>query len=360
MKNLLYILILAFTLLGCKEALKPVEVIPTPILPPVEIITIDTTAYATKEPFVNIKDRGFEAYLVVYGIDKDNQINGKLAVEDANQEIEYLFLNTNYLTKKALKLYEFLRIKYKLETFVDNQYSSSKLDKLVIANLDDLKSFPNVKYISTESVVADSVIISHENKITQVNIANKRTHYVNLNACKELSKLGIDIEDSDKELKLDIKNLKNITSVNINGNVGFIDFKNNENLIDLYLSRTKLSGYDFSGVKNLKILYIQENLNMNELILPENIYKVQLNMTGIRKLNFSNYKNLREMLFFNNSNLKTLDVSGSSNVYICNSSQNPLLTQILLNPEQKIDTLGGSHGGRFWLKDPWTKWEFKK
>ena len=360
MKNLLYILILAFTLLGCKEALKPVEVIPTPILPPVEIITIDTTAYATKEPFVNIKDRGFEAYLVVYGMDTDNQINGKISVEDAENRVQSLSFTTYFLDKKAVKLYEFLRIKYKLKTFVDNQYSPNNLDKFVIANLDDLKSFPNVKYISTESVVADSVIISHENKIIQVNITNKMTHYVNLNACKELSKLGIDIEDSNKELKLDIKNLKNITSVNINGNVGFVDFKNNENLTEVYLSRIKLSSYDLSELKNLRVLYVRENLNMNELKLPEKIYKVDLYTTGVGTLDFSNYKDLREMLFFNNPNLKTLNVSGSSNIYVCNSKQNPLLSQILLNPNQKIDTLGGAHGGRFWLKDPWTKWEYKK
>ena len=352
---------LCFTILGCKEALKPVEVIPTPILPPVEIITIDTTAYATKEPFVNIKDRGFEAYLVVYGTDTDNQINGKISVEDADKVNDYLMLSTINFDEKIKKKYAFLLNKYKLKTFEDNGINGKYyLDKFVVSNLDDLKVFPNLKSIFSESVVSDSVVISHENKITEVSIHNEKTHYVNIDGCKELTRLFVSGQDQKKKLKLDIQNLKKLELLSLGGNMGFVNLRNNEKITNVSLIGTNFSNYDFSEVKNLYSIFVNNSQILKKIMLPKSIRVIKLFGTGIENIDLSSSTELSELYFTDNFYLKTLDVSGSSNVYVCNSSQNPLLSQILLNPEQKIDSLGGAHGGRFWLKDPWTKWEYKK
>ena len=352
---------LCLVLSGCKEALKPVEVIPTPILPPVEIITIDTTAYATKEPFVSIKDRGFEAYLVVYGMDTDNQINGKISVEDADKVNDYLMLSTINFDEKIKKKYAFLLNKYKLKTFEDNGINGKYyLDKFVVSNLDDLKVFPNLKSIFSESVVSDSVIISHENKITEVSIQNEKTHYVNIDGCKELTRLTVYNQDLNRVLYLDIQNLKKINFLTASGNVDYTDFKYNESLGIVHLSNAKVKKYDFRKVNNLSWLVIADNINLEEVNLPDKIVQLQISGSSIGELNLTTQKQLRVIKLEDNANLKDIDVSNTDPVYLCNTVRCPLLKQILLNPNQKIDTLGGAHGGRLWLKDPWTKWEYKK
>lgn len=150
---------------------------------------------STKEPFVELKDEGFEVYLVALGIDSDNQVNGKIAQEDVDKT-EIIGLPSSIPTSSSSFNAKYNLVLNRYDKVV--QFLKEKQNKsFVIHELTDIAKFKNLKqlHLSMSSLYPfdmmpiELVDFSENRKLEVFEITNSQIRNINFNACKEINKI---------------------------------------------------------------------------------------------------------------------------------------------------------------------------
>jgi hypothetical protein len=139
MKFIYIYILLSILFLSCKERVEPTS----PELPPagtkdplINQSHTDFPIYETKEPYFEIKDKGFEALLIMWSIDSDNQINGKVAHKDVLE-----------MEKFGHKYPEHQDLPWLLRLFLERKHGAIP----ALDSFKDVKYFKNIKSIESLS-----------------------------------------------------------------------------------------------------------------------------------------------------------------------------------------------------------------
>ncbi|MBX2952354.1 MAG: hypothetical protein KF870_07600 [Leadbetterella sp.] len=231
MKRISLWMMLAGTIFSCKDtwvhpwpdiAVAPEEPKPQIVHPP-----IDFPVSETKEPYFELHDAGFEAYLIMLSIDSDNQINGKVSREDVTQLKELTRTSPVYplhpivITQKK----EFLERKY------------GKIPE--IESFEDIKHLENINLL--EIYGGKNIDLTHNKNLEKINWRASRFDVLDLRGLENLKEAYLGMSPMPSGYGSPGKVLLHLNS-------SLQDFK--------YWGLTP--SIDFSGAKNLKVLHFSE------------------------------------------------------------------------------------------------------
>lgn len=206
--------------------------------------------YDTKLPFVQIPDSGFEAYLIILNIDKDNQINGKIAVSDI-QNIDSLNIFPVFYFPENKDSYEsFIKKKQLIYDKYKEIYFNSSQD-ITIKSMQGIEYFINLKYLNTNC--EDSLDLSKNLNLTYLEARKPQFKFLNISNCKKLKVLDVGAGYRGQSFP------------SILGN---IDFTQNTNLTEIHYTG-QTPKLDLSKNINLKILDVRFSYFLKDLDLKE-------------------------------------------------------------------------------------------
>lgn len=231
--------------------------------------------------YVDIPDPAFEKYLADNGLDKDGEINGRIAMKE--------LAALKYLTIKA---------------------------NLNISDLTGIEGFVNLVELAIE-----------ENNLTSLDLS-------------KLTALEALVVTKNKLKKVDISNNPNLNWLDLSQNeLTQIDITKNPNLVTLNLSKNNLSVIDISQNTVLEKLSIAfNNLTAIEMGNNKKLTNVSLTANKLEVINVSNNLALKGLYVGDNDIKGTIDISnlvGLKELYAYNNSQ---LKCIKRSPEN-IDLL---------------------
>lgn len=243
---------------------EPVVVEPDPV---VVQEPIRFTVTETKEPFVLINDRGFEAMLIYYDIDSDNQINGKVSQADLEKVVILTNQNTtNYQREKR--------------AFVEKEYNG--IPKIVSFN--DVQALPNLKILEGYGG-GDHLDLTHNRDLEEIQMFMPAIKTIDLKNLKKLKKIDFYPAVGVGYWPLYyLENIKNFKEIDISDNVALeifkyyasaptFDLSKNVNLRELYLTSRayKDTVLDLSHNKALEIIDCTGLPSVKEILVSKEV-----------------------------------------------------------------------------------------
>ena len=224
--------------------------------------------YETKQPFILIEDKAFEAILIITDIDKDNQINGKVALEDI-ENIDTLNISRDYIFKRHLKkLLEIIDERYPNANFIDGH-------QIVAKNLKGIENFKKLKYLDCTFNLLDSLDLSKNTTLTHLIYNQTSLKYLNISKCKNLKVLDlgpglVSLSFATPLKKIDISKNPELEELRLSAMVEEIDFSKNTKLkaIDVRFCYV-LKNLDLSNLTNLSSFLAINCEKMNNVCLSE-------------------------------------------------------------------------------------------
>lgn len=267
---------------SCKVNVEP----PTPELPiggklPIDLEGLEYSfpSSDTKEPYVLISNKEEEAWLIAHGIDWDNQINGKVAVDNL-MAIEKLEPSQNsYQINLTSKKSNFLRLKYTdLEkiSFPENLNIFENLRKY-----QDISSYEEIDFTQNSNI--EEITVSFDKKI-------------NVNGLKKLEVLQIlpwsmpptKVLNDDMDFSTNIE-LKELW---YNGVGKMFDFTNNTKLESIKLLSKNVETLDLSQNSNLRLIDVRLSSNLKTIyVSPETLVKINASTEWIDIQNWQKPEN---------------------------------------------------------------------
>jgi hypothetical protein len=192
----------------------------------------------TKEPFIEFKDKAGEAWLVVNGIDHDNQVNGKVALADINA---VQFLPLSYKTENGD-----LFIRQKTEWLLSKDTTIREITLPV-----ELAMFKNLSNLS----------VSYSSLVNLKELSNLKV--LEIERRPPAPGLPPKFENGD----MDFSDSPKLEKIAYHGIGKLFNLKNNSNLEELQLwsntvetldisNNSKLELIDLEDSKSLKIIYV--------------------------------------------------------------------------------------------------------
>jgi hypothetical protein len=264
MKNLSKLLLLSIAFfVSCAKSenitvLEPVVVEREPVAQE----PVDFPVTETREPYFTIDDKGFEALLILYNVDTDNQINGKVSEEDILTVKDLGYILNGSPSLKA----EFIKDRY------------GEIPKIV--DFSDIRHFSNLRYLGVHGG-------------TEINLAMNS----NLEKIEWIGGVGFKTLDVRELSKLKI--IQCYPSTLGTHQPGEIQLKNNNGLEVIHYSGTT-TAMDFSQAPNLKelsfstqgsvdsVLDLSKNIHLEKITInfrnPNNV-KVRISPETMKKVN---------------------------------------------------------------------------
>ncbi|ADQ16816.1 hypothetical protein Lbys_1093 [Leadbetterella byssophila DSM 17132] len=247
----------------------------------------------TKEPYILLEDAGLEAELIAQGMDTDNQMNGKISVEDADR-IEILGKPVSLaVNSEEVKYYGPIYNRYfEVMPILKKEYKEKTGTELIVKKLSDVNAFKNLKklYVVFPTEKIDSLNLSANNRLEVFETYDTRIKVVDFNGCEQIKK--INFTRSPHPLM-------------------------NTNLLDkIYISQcSKLEYLSYNG--DTRILDISQNTNLKYLQI---INRGDLYQLEIEKLDLCNHPRL-ESLFVSVQHYKSINLSKDVYAIYENSKQ---------------------------------------
>lgn len=268
MRNLTKLLLFSTLLfLSCAENdLIPETENPVGNEPPIRNEPKDFPVTETAEPYVLIHDKGFEAMLIFRSIDSDNQINGKVSVEDLERVTSISSENIGrfYVEKKL---------------FIEKMYN--EFPKII--SFDEIKYVHNLKVLETYG--GEHLDLSHNLDLEVIRMPMPGIKTINLKNLKKLKKIdfyptpGIGWWPPEY-----IHNIHNFKEIDVSDNVALevfkyyasaptFDLSKNVNLRELHLTSR---GYmdtvlDLSNNKLLEVLDCSDLSSLKEVLVSKEV-----------------------------------------------------------------------------------------
>jgi len=254
---------------------EPVEEIPNQVIHEPRSFPVSET----KQPFAELSDKGFEAMLIFYEIDSDNQINGKVSLEDLKKVTTLTFQyqpDVTYREKRA---------------FIERTYG--EIPKM--SSFDDIKLLSNLRMLG--SYAGKHLDLSNNLELEEIQLYVPAIKTINLQNLKKLKKIdfyppigvGYIPSPNIRDFKeIDLTDNTALEVLKYYGNAPTLDLNKNVNLREAYLhsaefkqttldltKNTKLEILDCTGLFSVKeILITQETLDKISKS-PENWKKPQ-------------------------------------------------------------------------------------
>jgi hypothetical protein len=268
MRNLTKLLLFSTLLfLSCAEnELIPETENPVSNEPPIRNEPKDFPVTETAEPFVLIHDKGFEAMLIFRSIDSDNQINGKVSVEDLERVTSISSENIGrfYMEKKL---------------FIEKMYK--EFPKII--SFDDIKNVRNLKVLETYG--GEHLDLSHNLDLEEIRLVMPGIKTINLKNLNKLKKIDFSPAPGTGWYPPEyIDNIHNFKEIDVSDNVALevfkyyasaptFDLSKNVNLRELHLTSR---GYmdtvlDLSNNKLLEVLDCSDLSSLKEVLVSKEV-----------------------------------------------------------------------------------------
>lgn len=189
---LFFISIAVFTVVSCDEkgsTLGPKKPISREDSIKIELLKPSPT----KEPYIVLEDAGLEAELIAQGKDTDNQINGKISVEDADR-IEILgkpvLIEVN--SEEASYYGPIYSRYFEVMPILKKEYKEKTGTELIVKKLSDVNAFKNLikLYITFPTETIDSLSLSANNRLEVFETFDTRIKVIDFNGCQQIKKIN--------------------------------------------------------------------------------------------------------------------------------------------------------------------------
>jgi hypothetical protein len=187
---LFFISIAVFAVVSCEQsdnALGPTE--PLSREDSIKITLLKPSP--TKEPYIILEDAGLEAELIAQGKDSDNQLNGKISVEDADG-IEILGRPLRLIVNSPEPQYDWSYSRYfEVMPILKKEYKEETGSELIVKKLSDVNAFKNLKklYIVFPTEVIDSLNLSANSRLEVFETVDTQIKVVDFNGCEQIKKI---------------------------------------------------------------------------------------------------------------------------------------------------------------------------
>lgn len=269
MKNLSKLLLISIVFfVSCAKS--DIIAVPEPVVvepEPVAQEPVDFPVTETREPFALISDRGFEAMLIYYDIDSDNQINGKVSLVDLENAVRLSRQNvTNFQREKR--------------AFIEREYNGiPKID-----SFDEIKLLSNLRILETYGG-SNHLDLSHNLDLEEIQIFMPAIKTIDLKNLKKLKKIDFYPAVGVGYWPLSyLENIKNFKEIDISDNVALevfkyyasaptLDVSKNVNLRELYLTSKAYEDtvLDLSNNKLLEVLDCSGLPSVKEVLVSKEV-----------------------------------------------------------------------------------------
>ena len=147
----------------------------------------------TKEPYIILEDAGLEAELIAQGKDTDNQMNGKISVEDADK-IEILgkpvLLDVN--SEEAAYYGPIYSRHFEVMPILKKEYKEKTGKELIVKKLSDVNAFKNLKklYVTFPTETIDSLSLSANSLLEVFETFDTQIKVIDFNGCQQIKKIN--------------------------------------------------------------------------------------------------------------------------------------------------------------------------
>jgi hypothetical protein len=180
MKKSIGIYCLLFIFFGCEETdisseTAIVEEPPVVVIPPFVDDEIVISPKETKEPFIELIDTGFEAVLIIYGIDSDNQLNGKVAKSDI-EGVTHIGSVDGEIPPEV----------HARNRYIRNMYGGNHPP---IEVMDDIKHFPKLKSIKGITGSINHMDLTQNSELESIYLSVPRFKSLDVRGLKKLKEV---------------------------------------------------------------------------------------------------------------------------------------------------------------------------
>lgn len=239
MKNLIlfFILIAVLAIVSCNEN----GTVPEPAEPVSREDSIKITLLKpspTKEPYILLEDAGLEAELIAQGMDTDNQMNGKISVEDADR-IEILGKPVSLAVNSEEAAYygPIYNRHFEVMPILKKEYKAKTGTELIVKKLSDVNAFKNLKklYVVFPTETIDSLNLSANNRLEVFETYDTQIKVVDFSGCKEIKKINFTrsphpLMNTNLLNKIHISQCSKLEYLSYNGDTRILDISQNINL----------------------------------------------------------------------------------------------------------------------------------
>lgn len=351
---------------------------PNPINEPEEVITpeavynFDTTAFNTKEPFIHISDSGLEGFLVIYGYDTDNQVNGKMSREDVNT-VSSLHLNyfLNHSDSILIEKHLYFTKRYELNQSGEVFQFPARLNNgitvhLPIIDIKDasaLKEFHNLNSFYCDYSSIGKLDFGGKNFMDAIRLITS-SQEVEIMGVESVNRLSVSRNDyvpnstGFPNLNANLGTIRSITELQLFG-IDQIIFP--KKLYSFHLRDFNMNTLDLTLFPEVKELFLSEGANIEKVLFNKKLSRIALDFCPkIEGLDFNVLESIEYCHINQLQGLKKVDVSKFSTINSFQSKENPSLDSILVNKDQSLTLPDNAGYGRFWEKDDWTEWVVKE
>ncbi len=269
-----------------------------------------------------------------------------------NNLIELDLSNNNLITNLNLTNNNNLK-KLNLSGIDKLQYfnlSSKGIEELNASNMESMKS------LTVTNGKLKKINLSNTPNLETINLENNNLVDIDLKDKSKLVKINLNYNDLED---IDLNKNTLLTELKLSNNkIKHLDLSKNTLLTDLEILNNKLENLDLSKNKDLNFVVLNNN-DLNNILLPKsNLISLYLSNNKLKgKLDLSKYKELEEvyldsndineivlgenenlgMLSFVDNNIKSLDLSGTPNLYGFMPQENPISDTIYMLKGSKLN-----------------------
>jgi hypothetical protein len=191
MKNLIFFFLVVFVVASCSDEGSA----PEPLEPLSKEDSIKITLLKpspTKEPYILLEDAGIEAELIAQGLDTDNQINGRISVEDAdNIELFSRPFNMSFYVDQSEYLRLMLNRYYEVMPILEKEYKEKNGSELTVNSLDDVNKFKNLRFlfIGFPTEIIDSLNLSSNSQLEAFETWDTQIKVIDFSNCKQIKRI---------------------------------------------------------------------------------------------------------------------------------------------------------------------------
>lgn len=241
----------------------------------------------TKEPYILLEDAGIEAELIAQGLDTDNQINGKIAQEDADK-IEFFGKPVSVIVANPEdpEFYSHA-FYYRYSTvmpILKKEYKEKTGSELIVKELSDVNSFRNLRklYVVFDTETIDSLSLSANEKLEVFGTVDTRIRIADFNGCEQLKKIEFIKSPHPRYGRLDklyISQCSKLEYLSYAGNPRTLNISQNTNLKylaislspNLHVSEIEIEKLDLCNLPYLESLHERTGTYKN-IYLSKNVY----------------------------------------------------------------------------------------
>jgi len=238
----------------------------------------------TKEPYITLEDDGFEAELIAQGIDTDNQINGRIALEDVGKTENFGRPVVIQPNSKEAEYYKPMLTRYtEVMPLLKKEFKGKTGTELIVKQITDINKFKKLKYLYLNFSInpVDSLDLSANTQLEIFETSDAQIKVINFDNCKQIKKINFGYSTHPLKTtilhKIYVSKCPGLEYLSYNGDPRTLDISLNTNLKYLQivnrgdLNPLKLEKLDLCNNPHLASLFVEVSY-YKDVYLSKGVY----------------------------------------------------------------------------------------